>query len=217
MGEGHRDGVDPTLDVSSLELPRVATGGEPAARGRESRCDPELPRARDPVGPVEGAVEGWPLAGWDRYLPEKLLGQGGMGRVFRAFDPRLRRHLALKVLKAEDPDLVARFLREAQGQARVEHPAICKVFEVGEVAGHPFIAMQLVDGVPLGDAAAGLSTEQKVLIVKQVAEAVHAAHRAGLIHRDLKPANVMVESAEDGQLRPFVVDFGLVRDLAGES
>ncbi|MFH1176733.1 MAG: protein kinase, partial [Acidobacteriota bacterium] len=81
---------------------------------------------------------------------------------------------------------------------------------------HPFIAMQLIEGPVLSDVAAQLTLEQGVLVIKQVAEAVHAAHRAGLIHRDLKPANIMLEPGEDAGWRPFVVDFGLVREVDAE-
>lgn len=137
--------------------------------------------------------------------------------MFEAWDPVLRRRVAIKLLHGDDPDLVRRFVREAQAQARVDHPNICKVFEVGEVEGRPFIAMQLVAGMPLSRAWSGLAVEQKALLVKQVAEALHAAHKLGLVHRDLKPANIMVERDEAGALHPFVVDFGLVRELGAES
>jgi len=167
----------------------------------------EPPPAPDPAG--------WP-AGLRRYRPVELLGSGGMSRVFRAWDPPLRRFVAVKLLRSEDPDLARRFLREAQAQARVEHPNVCKVFEVGEADGHPFIAMQLIEGQSLGEAVAARPLEQKVLLVKQVAEAVQAAHSLGLIHRDLKPGNVMVETTADGRLHPYVVDFGLVRELGAE-
>lgn len=163
--------------------------------------------------PPEG---GWPL-GWERYQYLGLLGSGGMGQVFEAWDPTLRRRVAIKLLRGEDPDLVRRFLREAQAQARVDHPNVCKVYEVGEVDGRPFIAMQLVAGKPLSRLWSEVTVEQKALLLKQVAEALHAAHKLGLVHRDLKPGNIMVEGGEDGSLRPYVVDFGLVRELGAES
>lgn len=159
---------------------------------------------------------GWPL-GWTRFRCLGVLGSGGMGRVFEAWDPALRRRVAIKLLHGQDPELERRFLREAQAQARVDHPHICKVFEVGETEGRPFIAMQLVAGEPLSKVWEKLSVEQKALLVKEVAEGLHAAHKVGLVHRDLKPGNVMVERAEDGRLHPYVVDFGLVRELGAES
>jgi predicted Ser/Thr protein kinase len=163
--------------------------------------------ARARGGPRVGAA-------WGRYQVEALLGEGGMGRVWRAWDPLLRRAVALKCLRQEEPGAVERLLLEAQAQARVAHEHVCKVYEVGEVEGTLYIAMQLIAGCSLKEAAAGLSLEQKARVVRQAAEGVHAAHRTGLIHRDLKPANILVERGEDGDLEPFVVDFGVVRELA---
>ncbi len=144
------------------------------------------------------------------------IGSGGMGEVFKAWDPDLQRHVALKYLRHDDPVLVERLLREARAQARVDHPSVGKVYEVGEDEGRPYIAMEYVDGRPLDIAAAGLSLEHKVLLVKQVAEAVQAAHAAGLIHRDLKPANILVVD-RDGLPHPYVLDFGIARleEVAG--
>lgn len=140
------------------------------------------------------------------------IGSGGMGEVFKAWDPTLERHVALKYLRHDDPELVERLMREARAQARVDHPGVCKVYEVGESEGRPFIAMQYVEGQLLDRAAQDLTLEQKVLLVKQVAEAVQAAHAEGLIHRDLKPGNIMVAEAPDGGLRPYVLDFGIARE-----
>ena len=165
----------------------------------------------DPAGPLPG----WPR-GWERYRPDGVLGTGGMGRVFRAHDPVLGRFVAIKLLHSTTPEMAERFAREARLQARVDHPNVCKVYEVGEVDGLPYIAMQLVTGTSLAHLAGGLSAEEKVLLVRKVADAVQAAHRVGLVHRDLKPANVMVETAEDGGLHPCVVDFGLVREIGSE-
>lgn len=140
------------------------------------------------------------------------IGSGGMGEVFKAWDPELGRWVALKYLRHDDPELVERLLREARAQARVDHPGVCKVYGVGEEDGRPFIAMQYVDGRHLHEAALGMTLEQKVLVVQQVAEAVQAAHAVGLIHRDLKPSNVMVAEGPDGELRPYVLDFGIARE-----
>ncbi|MEW6365072.1 MAG: serine/threonine-protein kinase [Acidobacteriota bacterium] len=94
---------------------------------------------------------------------------------------------------------------------------LCRVYEVGEVHGRHYIAMQFISGRTLAQAARELTLEQRVTIMRQVAEAVHAAHRAGLVHRDLKPSNIMIESTEGSGLVPYVVDFGLVRDVAAGS
>ncbi|NMO21072.1 serine/threonine protein kinase [Pyxidicoccus fallax] len=159
-----------------------------------------------------GSVPGFPVPGWERYQPLRFLGQGGMGQVFLAYDPRLRREVALKFVVRSAPELVRRLLSEASAQARVDHERVCKVYEVGEAQGHPFISMQYVRGVPLQELASGLTVEQKALVMREVCEGVHAAHRAGLIHRDIKPSNILVERAEDGRLKPYVMDFGLARD-----
>ena len=147
--------------------------------------------------------------GYDTAVP---IGSGGMGEVFKAWDKELERWVALKYLRHDDPELVERMFREARAQARVDHPGVCKVYEVGEEDGRPYIAMQHVEGPLLDEAARDMTLEQKVLVVKQVAEAVAAAHAVGLIHRDLKPANIKVGETEDGQLRPYVLDFGIARE-----
>jgi serine/threonine-protein kinase len=147
-----------------------------------------------------------------------------MGTVHRAYDTSLKRPVALKFLRSDDPDRVQRFLREAQAQARVEHENVCRVYESGQKDGRPYIAMQLIDGQPLfvsdGEASRpsptlqGMSVEQKVRLMQQIAEAIQAAHREGLIHRDIKPSNIMLERHEDGRLQPYVLDFGLAREVA---
>lgn len=140
------------------------------------------------------------------------IGSGGMGEVYKAWDPELERFVALKFLRHDDPELVERLFREARAQARVDHPGVCKVYEVGEDDGRPFIAMQYVEGPQLDEVARAMTVEQKVLVVKQVAEAVAAAHAVGLIHRDLKPGNIKVSETDDGQIRPYVLDFGIARE-----
>jgi predicted Ser/Thr protein kinase len=149
------------------------------------------------------------LADWTRYRVERLLGKGGMGTVFKAFDPTLGRYVALKFLHRNDDDQAERFLREARAQARIAHPHVCQVHEVGEVSGRPFIAMQYIDGRNLGELGPELPLVAKLRVVRDVARAVHAAHKTGLIHRDLKPANILLARDEAGELHPFVVDFGL--------
>jgi len=155
----------------------------------------------------------FPVTEWDRYEIEEFIGRGGMGDVFKAKDPRLGRYVALKFLRRDDPDLVERFKREAQAQARIDHDNVCPVYEVGEVDGHSYIAMQYVAGGSLKQITDLLSIRQKVQIMQSVADALHAAHLAGLIHRDIKPANILVEHQADEGWRAFVVDFGIARDI----
>jgi len=148
----------------------------------------------------------------DRYEIQATIGAGGMGKVYKAFDRKLKRMVALKFLHGGDAALEKRFLQEAQAQARVDHPNVCKVYEVGRVDEEPYIAMQFIEGRTLRDAARDLSVREKLELVRDAARAVHAAHQLGLIHRDIKPANILVEQGPLG-LRPFVTDFGLARDL----
>src|SRR5205085_10665746 len=106
-----------------------------------------------------------------------------------------------------------RFLIEARAQARIQHENVCKIYEAGEIDGTPYIAMQLIHGKTLREAACEMSSDQKARLMMQVAEALHAAHRVGLIHRDIKPANIMVEKNEESEWIPYVLDFGLAREV----
>ena len=193
---------------SLISMLALARGGAAPhlAHPRDETATVAPPRAPTPETSV------FPVAGWERYQCVRFLGEGGMGRVFLAHDPRLSRNVALKFVRGDDPEHTRRFLSEARAQARVNHERVCKVYEVGEVQGRVYIAMQFIEGRPLSALARELSVEQRALVLREAAEGVHEAHRVGLIHRDLKPSNIMVERAEDGTLRPYVMDFGLARD-----
>ena len=196
--------------LSELEPPSVDVPADPAL----APTIVEAPPGR--AGAVAFPPELRFLRGWQRYRVERFLGSGGMGSVYLASDPQLGRRAALKFLHYNDPVLVVRFLREARAQARVEHPNICQVYEVGEVEGRPYIAMQYIEGRSLTELRGGLPTETSVRLVRDVARAVHTANRTGLIHRDLKPANILVGSDDAGVLHPWVVDFGLAQDQGEE-
>ncbi|HYI02311.1 protein kinase domain-containing protein [Hyalangium sp.] len=180
------------------------------AGGQPQEADTLLPNATHSSAAQKPS---FPEPIWERYQPVRFLGQGGMGRVFLAYDVQLRRNVALKFMREATPDLARRFISEARAQARVKHERVCQVYEVGEIKGISYIAMQYVEGPHAGQLAPDVTLEQKVLLVREAAEGVHAAHRAGLIHRDLKPSNILVERTEDGRLLPFVMDFGLARDF----
>ncbi|MDY7231296.1 protein kinase domain-containing protein [Hyalangium rubrum] len=186
--------VEPTL-VPRATADGAATLGPALTLSERHKVDPQFP-----------------VPGWDRYQGLRFLGQGGMGQVFLAYDLRLRRNVALKFVRGDDAELVRRLLSEARAQARVEHDRVCQVYEVGEVQGRPYIAMQYVDGQPLSQLSDELTVEQKVLALRDACEGVHAAHKAGLIHRDLKPSNILVERTDDGRFKPYVMDFGLAHD-----
>jgi serine/threonine-protein kinase len=155
-----------------------------------------------------------------RYRIEAVLGQGGMGRVYRAYDTRLRRPVALKVLPStESNEAEARVLREARAAAALNHPEAVAIFDVGEAAtpdgeSVPYIAMELVEGRSLRVLAAErpLDLALRLRWLASVARVLAAAHRLGLVHRDIKPENVVVR--DDGAVR--VLDFGLARHAPGE-
>jgi eukaryotic-like serine/threonine-protein kinase len=156
------------------------------------------------------------IAVFGRYVQLEFLGQGGMARVYKAYDPSLGRHVALKFVKVDDPQLAHRLLLEARSQARIEHEHVCKIYEAGEVDGKPYIAMQYISGQTLKQLKDEFSLKQKVQLIRQVAEGVHAAHKAGLIHRDLKPTNILIEQRESGPVA-YVMDFGLAHETQAPS
>ena len=140
------------------------------------------------------------------------LGAGGMGEVYRARDTKLGRDVAIKVLPASltsDPERLARFSREAQILASLNHPNIAGIHHVEETTDGPAIVMELVEGETLADriARGPIPVDEALPIAKQIAEALEAAHEQGIIHRDLKPANIKVRS--DGTVK--VLDFGLAK------
>jgi serine/threonine-protein kinase len=139
-----------------------------------------------------------------------------MGEVFEAWDSLLHRRVALKTLTVDHAGAILRFVREAQLQARVSHPHVCRIFDVDAAGALPVIAMQLVEGPNLHQAASALRVEEVVEILAAVAMAINAAHRLNLIHRDLKPSNILLEPDGMGGWSTFVADFGLAKDLAAE-
>ena len=165
------------------------------------------------------------------YEIRGFVGQGGMGQVYRAFDPRLERTIALKVIAIPEDargtkvspadaakrgdsiprvsDLSARLLREARAVASLSHPNVVAIYDVGESEGRLYLAMEFVVGSPLRSLVgnAELSLARRVRWLIDVARALEAAHRAGIIHRDIKPENVMIR--EDGAVK--VLDFGIAR------
>ncbi|MGZ3406178.1 MAG: serine/threonine-protein kinase, partial [Polyangia bacterium] len=149
----------------------------------------------------------------DRYQLLELLGRGGMGEVHKAFDPRLGRFLALKVMREATPEQAVRLVSEARAQARVDHPNVCKVYGVGELANKlPFIALQFIEGKTLSAVSKQMTREERIAVIRDVADALHAAHRQGLVHRDVKPSNILVEKKETGW-HPYVTDFGIAREI----
>jgi len=162
-----------------------------------------------------------PLSAGDRLGPYEILapiGAGGMGEVYLARDTRLQRTVAIKVLPAHlssSPNLHARFEQEAKSIARLQHPNICVVHDIGSQNGLDFMVMEYVAGQTLAKLIppGGLATNLAVKYAVQTAEALSRAHAAGIVHRDLKPANIMVD--ESGLVK--VLDFGLAKLVAPSS
>jgi len=159
-----------------------------------------------------------------RYTDLVLLGSGGMGAVYRATDPTLGRHVAIKVLTHPDPRYVERFRREAQVLAKIAHPSIIQIYEIAaadEDAADPYIVMEYFDGQPL-DALlqrGPLPAPSVLSVVRQCADGLRKAHASNVIHRDIKPGNLML--SDSGELK--ILDFGIAKlrdaakDLTGET
>jgi serine/threonine protein kinase len=154
----------------------------------------------------------------NQYILVKVLGKGGMGEVWKAWDRKLSRWAAIKFLLGESAEGVLRFRREAKMAARLSHPNIAPVHEVGEAPsrqpGQPlthFLAMEYIDGSTLGSAK--LSMRDRVDVFIKVAQGIDAAHKGGIVHRDIKPANIMLTKEN----WPYVMDFGLAKSLDGDN
>ncbi len=148
------------------------------------------------------------------YEVTAQLGAGGMGEVYRATDTKLKRQVAIKILPsslAADPDRLARFQREAEVLASLNHPNIAAIYGLEDADGVKALVMELVEGEDLAEriARGAIPLDEALPIAKQIAEALEAAHEQGIIHRDLKPANIKVRA--DGTVK--VLDFGLAKAM----
>jgi len=152
-----------------------------------------------------------------RFHVEALLGRGGMGEVYKAFDPTLQRTVAVKTVRPDidRPEYLDRLMREAQACARLSHPNIVTVYEAGQIDGVVYIAMEYLQGENLSQVLErkGLTFEGKIQILSQVLDALHHAHLLDVVHRDIKPSNIHVQP--DGSVK--LVDFGLARMMTADT
>ncbi len=200
-------------DDGFLEPGGALTGDFGAEVGRALELQPAAAHILTPGNSIE------------HYEVLELLGRGGMGEVYRARDRRINRDVALKVLLpqfADDPDRLARFRREAQVLAAINHPGIASIYGLAEQDSVRALVLEYVDGATLAERleSGAMSVTESVAIARQLAEAIEAAHEAGIIHRDLKPANIILLRTSSDRIGPGaahslkVLDFGLGKALA---
>ncbi|MBL8798334.1 MAG: protein kinase [Planctomycetia bacterium] len=197
----------PSLPVHSLHQPAPARSTGPSIR-------PESPTLAGAVELPIGAAPPPPLAAVPGYLLLNELGRGGMGVVYKANQVGLKRTVALKMILSgshASADVLARFRAEAEAVARLQHPNITQIYEIGEHEGRPFFSMEFVDGGSLLDQIyeTRLPPRQAAQLIATLARAIHAAHEHGIVHRDLKPANILLSKGGV----PKITDFGLAKNL----
>ena len=146
-----------------------------------------------------------------QYKIKKLIGRGGAAEVYLAYDTILDRDVAIKFILSFDKKTKEQFLKEARIQAQLEHDNICEIFEVGEVLGVPYIVMEYIKGNTLEYYWDKIPLEKKVSIIHKVCNALIEAHKKGVIHRDIKPSNILIEEKESGELKPYLMDFGIAK------
>jgi serine/threonine protein kinase/formylglycine-generating enzyme required for sulfatase activity len=207
-------GVIDVEDTPAAGSAIVAPGGTPAF-GALAAAGAAAPPPDARSGETRpSAVAKLPFQRLGHFEIRAQIGRGGMGDVYRAYDPSLDREVAVKVLPAvlaRETGFVARFQAEAAAAAKINHPNVVPIYYIGEDQGYHFFTMQLIDGQPLSRRLAPgkpLPPDQAVAIIQQCLAGLQAAHAQSLIHRDVKPANVLIEN---GSGRALLVDFGLVR------
>ncbi|HKI03481.1 MAG TPA: tetratricopeptide repeat protein [Thermoanaerobaculia bacterium] len=220
-----RPGVEPAQSSASVSIGETPptylafpVPTHPTSAGTASAVAASTrPHSMDePAFPPEATIAG-------RYRVVRFIARGGMGEVYEVEDLELRERVALKTVRPEaarDTLAVERFRREIQLARKVTHPNVCRIFDVGSAAGTIFLTMELLPGETLSQRlrrAGPMPTEEALPVARQIADALHAAHQAGVVHRDLKPGNVVLVESRGavGPIRAVVTDFGLARLESG--
>ncbi|MBX3726748.1 MAG: protein kinase [Xanthomonadales bacterium] len=205
----------PPVDRDLPALARLAFGRSTIGPGQVGADTASSAPGGTPRGTVDLDLDDPALAAFGDYTLLAKLGEGGMGVVYRAHQHSLDREVAVKLLAADpwaSPDFIERFRLEAQSAARMQHPNIVGIHEIGEQDGLPYFSMALVRGESLAERlqrGGALAPRAAAVLMRVVAEAVDYAHRLGVLHLDLKPGNVLLDQAGE----PRVADFGLARRL----
>jgi serine/threonine-protein kinase len=208
-----RDGAQGS--EAPAEPTRSAPGSDPAPRADEAVTLPGVPPTLAPEGLL---VNGFAGTEFGKYELLGEIGRGGMGVVYKARQKDLDRIVALKMIQAchlASPEQVSRFQAEAKAAARLHHPHVVSVYEVGQLHGQHYFAMQYIDGPSLADLLRDgpLPAERAARYLLAIARAVDHLHQQGIVHRDLKPSNILLDRDD----QPYVTDFGLVKMLESDS
>jgi Tol biopolymer transport system component len=230
-------GQPPTREALEFRFPEVLaadSGYWPAIEERLRRAElPGLGLFDDPIADTPRESESAAPARWpaapelaigqrlnNRYVIRELLGEGAMGRVYRAHDEHFNMDVALKVSRFDlgsEPQAAERFLEEARAAAKVNHPNVCRIFDANRADGLHYISMALVEGKSLKDRiqAGRIAPRQAAELVLQLARGLEAVHAKGVVHRDIKPGNVMLDDSVQPAV-PLLMDFGLARQGPAE-
>jgi serine/threonine protein kinase len=200
----------PDEDVRIAPIPSSAASSDDKHKLPSSRIDSGIRKAVED----ENTEEPITRRRVNNYEIIAEISRGSFGVVYKARQPGLEREVALKVLLAgvhASAEAVARFHREARAVARLKHPNIVPIYDIGTHDGHHYFAMEFVDGFPLSTLISEhrITSPQALAVAESLADAFHSAHRAGVIHRDIKPSNILI----DGQGQPHITDFGLAKQV----